>query len=93
VDGELGNCTGFNCAIAYGHDAMVNHQQFRDTIWHEIKHALFYESGLATEIKDPEIKLDEESIVRRLATLEMAVMWENPSLMRWLLRKPKNAQG
>jgi len=84
-DGELGNCVGYNCKIAYGIDATKNHQQFRDTILHECMHAICYETGLAFELKEDDIKVDEEMIVRRMSTFTLALFRDNAKLAAFLL--------
>ena len=60
-------------------------QQLRDTIWHEIKHAVFNETGLALILKDTKEEASEEDIIRRTTPVELAIMRENPDLMKWLL--------
>lgn len=49
----------------------------QDYIWHEIKHAV--EGSMGLDLDD--------SVIERLATGELAVMKENPSLMTYLRRK------
>lgn len=83
---EAGMCVPTLCLIKYNptHDI----QQIRDTVWHEIKHCIYYETGLSYELesKDEEHP-SEEMLVRRSSTMELEVMRDNPQLMRWLLRK------
>ena len=88
-DGELGNCLGWKCAITYGKDASSSKQQFRDTILHEHLHAIFYETGLAYEMKDPDVKVDEEMIVRRVSTVLLHLMRSNPELVKFWMEKDK----
>lgn len=50
----------------------------RETLWHEVKHCvvhLFGEYG----------KMDDETYVRRTAPMELAVLRDNPALVRYLL--------
>ena len=83
-DGEMGNTLGYKCLITYGRDAMASLQQFQDTILHECKHAVMYETGLGIELKNDD-HITEEMIVRRSATMELAMFRDNPKLMAFLL--------
>jgi len=79
---ELGKTVGETCRISYS--GKQDEQQLRDTVWHEIKHAIFQEVGLSNELKEKE-DLSEEGIIRRLTPVELTVMRENPDLMKFLL--------
>lgn len=60
--------------------------QLRDTIWHEILHAIYHETGLSYQISDKEEESPtEEQLVRRSATVELQVLRENPSLVNFLV--------
>lgn len=57
----------------------------RETLWHEVKHAvvnLFGEYG----------KLDDEMHIRRTAPMELAVLRENPALVAYLLAEDDDAR-
>lgn len=77
-----GECSALHCVIRIGPDQ--TEQQRRDTVWHEVKHAIFFETGLNTEIEESEPKVTEEMIVRRTASMELAVLRENPDLVAYL---------
>lgn len=82
-DGAEGTCKPHRCLIKLDRDQDL--QQKRDTLWHEVKHGIFFECGLSHEIKDGSEGPDEEKIVCRSASMEIAVMRENPDLMAFLL--------
>ena len=58
----------------------MKHQQASDTILHEVIHAIWSESGL-DHIPD----LNEETIVRTLATWLRIVLRDNPELAKFVL--------
>lgn len=59
----------------------LNEQQERDTVLHEVMHAIFSEMGLTTDFKEEN---EEEKIVRCMATGLLAVLRENPALVKYL---------
>lgn len=77
-----GLCKPWKCSIRIGTDADI--QQQRDTVLHEVFHAIFSETGLTQDFKDDD---DEEKIVRRMATATLAILRENPRLVKFLLEK------
>lgn len=83
---ELGHTYAYKCLIRYGHNATEEPQQLRDTILHEICHALYYENGLATELKARDDDL-EEQVVRRTATGLLQIFRDNPQLVTFLTEK------
>lgn len=50
----------------------------RETLWHEVKHAVIYLFGEYGDMND-------ETYVRRTAAMELAVLRQNPGLVRFLL--------
>lgn len=54
--------------------------QQRDTLWHEVKHAVNYLADFGG--KD---RLDEEGVVGRTSSLELMVLRDNPALLAFLL--------
>lgn len=50
----------------------------RETLWHEIKHCVLRLSGF-------EGKASEEDIICRTSPMELAVLRDNPDLVRYLL--------
>jgi hypothetical protein len=82
-DGEVGNHHGYRCAITYSEQPDA--QQLRDIIWHEILHALMYETGLGFEMKDSPEDVTEERVVRAMATASLALLRDNPRIARFLL--------
>lgn len=54
--------------------------QQRDTLWHEVKHAINYLADVGGEDK-----LGEEEMVGRTSTLELMVLRDNPELVAFLL--------
>jgi hypothetical protein len=83
---ELGHTYAYKCLIRYGHNATEEPQQLRDTILHEVLHALYYENGLANELKTTDDDL-EEQVVRRTATGMLQILRDNPQLIKFLLEK------
>lgn len=80
-DDRYGDCNVRECLIRL--DLVdVDPQQVRDTLLHEILHALWKESGLGAGEG-----ASEEVIVRQLATSLLATLRENPPLVRFLLSK------
>ena len=82
-DGEVGNHHGYKCAISYSGANDI--QQLRDVIWHEVMHALMYETGLGFELKDAPENVTEERVVRTLATASLALLRSNPRIVKFLL--------
>jgi len=84
---EINGCNGETmadkCLIRYTGNQDI--QQLRDTIWHEIKHAIYHETALATDFKDDKVDLTEEQIILRSAPAELQVMRDNEGLMEFLL--------
>lgn len=82
-EGRMGETKAEQCRILYS--TKCDAQQLRDTIWHEIKHAIFSETGLALAMKEHQETTNEEDMIRRLTPVELAVMRDNPDLMKYLL--------
>lgn len=80
---RMGETKNEQCRILYS--TKQDPQQLRDTIWHEIKHAVFHETGLTLAVKEHQETVHEEDIIRRITPVELALMRENPGLMDWLL--------
>lgn len=70
------------------YDPRLPLDRLRDVIWHEIKHACAWESGLSYYCTDKEIEVNEEMIVRALTPVELDVLRRNPKLVAFLLEKP-----
>ena len=78
-----GECRPRFCQIFYA--SAQDEQQLRDTIWHEILHAIASETGIAWELKpESDVDVDEEMVVRRFATATLQVMRDNPSVVKFL---------
>ena len=77
-----GLCKPWRCEIriAIGMDP----QQRRDTLLHEVMHAIFSETALTMDFKEDD---DEEKIVRRLSTGLLQVLRENPDFTTLILEK------
>ena len=80
---RMGETKMEQCRVLYS--TKQNSQQLRDTIWHELKHAVFHEVGLTLVLKDHAENVQEEDIIRRITPVELTLMRENPELMEWLL--------
>lgn len=78
IDAASGKCKSDLCQIWVGTES--DPQQIRDTMLHEVLHAVYGEMGLGEDIEDKY----EESIVRRLATGLLYVIRHNPKLMDFL---------
>lgn len=78
VDDALGKCKPEHCAIWIAKDQ--NEQQVRDTLLHEILHAVYSEMGIEEDVKEEQ----EETIVRRMGTGLLYVIRNNPELMELL---------
>lgn len=79
-----GICKPWRAEIRVASVAELDLQQVRDCVLHEVFHAIFSETGLTVDFKEDE---DEEKIVRRMATAVLAVLRENPALVKFLLKK------
>lgn len=84
MDDESGSgiCKPWQCQIRIGKG--LNPQQRRDTLLHEVMHAVFSETGLTMDFKEDD---DEEKIVRRLSTCLLQVIRENPEFTAILTEK------
>lgn len=74
-NGAVGMCSQVNCLITVMEDQHPVEEA--DTLLHEILHAIWYCMAL------PEEGLQEEQIVRSMATGLMAVMMDNPKLLKY----------
>ncbi len=72
-DEEFGNCVYHLLKIEL--DETQPDQHKRDSLWHEILHGIEHELNL---------KLTEKQ-VRQIASMQIAIMRDNPELMRYLL--------
>lgn len=81
-DGDHGKTVPGKCRI--GIDTTQHPSQLRDTVWHEVMHAAFYEGGLTTVIPEDE---KEETLVRILSTITLYVLRRNPELVDLLLEE------
>lgn len=79
-----GICKPWKTEIRVATAAELDPQQVRDCVIHEIFHAIFSETALTVDFKEDE---DEEKIVRRMATVWLAVMRENPQVTKFLMEK------
>lgn len=81
---DSGECSTSKCIIKY--DPKMEIQQIRDTIWHEIKHALWTEVALNGTIGDRRVVGEdvEEEVVSRMATAELCVLRSNKKLRDFL---------
>lgn len=68
-------------------DTSVPPDQQRDTLWHEVRHAI---SNLAAIGGEP---LAEEEYVERTCSLELLVLRSNPALVAFLLAEDDDAEG
>ncbi len=57
-------------------------ETLRDTVFHEVIHACFFNTGLAS---DDEFKAREEAIVRALTPILLDVLRRNPKLVTYLI--------
>lgn len=68
-------------------------QVIRDTLLHEIQHAIYND----TFVFEPGTKMDaevmEERVIRVLTPGLMQVMWDNPILVEFLFRGKNETQG
>lgn len=71
------------CLIQY--DPRLPVDRLRDIIWHEVKHACAWDSGLSHFLTDDKVDVNEEMIVRCLTPIELQVMRDNPKLTKYLL--------
>ena len=72
-DEEFGNCVYHNLRIEL--DETQPDQMKRDTVWHEILH------GVEAEL---DLKLKEKQ-VRQIASMQVAIMRDNPEVIAYLL--------
>ena len=72
-------------AMLIQYDPRLPLDRLRDIIWHEVKHACAWESGLSYYCTDKETDVSEEMIVRALTPVELETMRRNPKLMDFLL--------
>lgn len=77
ASGNDGECDHSASLISLNPD--MSRQQTAETLWHEIKHAIWH----AFAVKPSR---SEERVVRAHAQFEAGVMRDNPDLMRWILR-------
>lgn len=66
-----------NLEIVIGPDEALGSQ--RETLWHEVKHAVHHLYGNSNET------IDDETHIRKMAPMELAVLRENPLLVAYLL--------
>lgn len=81
-DGDHGKTISARCLIKV--DVDQHPSQLRDTIWHELLHAMWFEGGLSQIVPEDE---KEEMCVRVLATLSLYCLRKNPKLVKVLLAK------
>lgn len=81
-DSVLGKCHIEQCRIRIA--AEIAPSQQRQTLCHELGHAIFSAMGLNYDFKDPE---DEEKIVDRMGTGLLYVLRANPWLVQYLTEK------
>lgn len=72
-----GTCDPRSQLIRINAHCSVHPEQQRETLWHEIKHAVWDEMNVDSR--------EEESWVRPMSTGEFAVMTDNPGLMEWII--------
>lgn len=77
VEDRLGECSPTKLEIRIKPN--LAESQKRETLWHEVKHAVNELAGLSDGAK-------EESFVKRGAPLELDVLRRNPELLEYLLR-------
>ncbi len=75
---RIGECSYEDLAIRLAHSLAPG--QTRETLLHEAMHALSNMAGLDHELGDEA----EEKVVRRLAPLLLALLRDNPKLVRFL---------
>lgn len=72
----------FGLTVNRDHKIIVSARQsdaaLRDTVLHEVMHAIFFTSGLFREVEN------EERIVAAAATWLLMLLQDNPRLARWL---------
>jgi hypothetical protein len=56
----------------------------RIVLWHEIKHAVWFQAGVHEDLDKIDAKDQEESAIVRTAPIEVAVLRENPRLRSYL---------
>tara|TARA_Y100000593_G_C4150314_1_gene256726 strand:+ start:282 stop:611 length:330 start_codon:yes stop_codon:yes gene_type:complete len=74
-----GVCDHRGLTIRINAHESIHLSQQRETLWHEIKHAIWSEMDVDSR--------DEESWVRPMSSGEFAVMVDNPKLMDWIIKK------
>lgn len=59
----------------------------RETLWHELTHALVWATGINLDTGQASVAQDEdlqETVVSQLATAQLAMLRDNPDLVRYL---------
>lgn len=77
-----GHCAPLLCHIQVSTEQHI--QQIRDSLLHELLHAIWSESGLCCTIGEERI---EEHLVHTLASAILALLRDNPALVRYLTAK------
>ena len=80
--GALGITHADKCLINYAKSE--NPQALRDTILHEVLHAVFAEAGISAELAEIDKEL-EEKVVRRAATVLLDTMRTSRGFVDFLL--------
>lgn len=78
-DDTAGDCHGRSQLIRYGTGQALEQEQ--DSVLHELIHAVWHENGLSHDVNDDKL---EEMIIRRTASGVLALLKENPELVRYL---------
>ena len=84
MDDCVGKCLPVQQSIIVSSDQAKG--QLRDTLMHEVMHAVYSETGLGAIIKGDD---DEETVVRLLTTGFLQVLRANPQFAKLLTEKDK----
>lgn len=85
VTGDMGLCDAQACVIYIDNDKNEHFLVERDTVLHEVLHAILDVTGLASVIATEVDDKFEEKMVRPLATALLQFLRDNPKFVHYLL--------
>lgn len=83
-DSADGICYARRNQICIRIEAEARESHYQNTVWHEITHAIWDETGLTHYLKDVASDEQEEFNVGLQSPLMVFVMKHNPQLIKWL---------